>query len=170
MRIKQIPTSQWFYFKMAPNKNLWVNVLAIPILPLEKIIEMTGRIQNRTVVSYLDIKKGIETRLHFLTEWRDQIHNTLDEIVQYHSLDEVKDILIQIDDNVVKNKKLKVAVFLEENPDFNDSEKNQVNLLIINSIDILNENADREFQTIEKAISGLRSDVEKASYRSLQRI
>ncbi|ASV30803.1 hypothetical protein [Maribacter cobaltidurans] len=130
---------------------------------------MGGRIQEMKNTSYLVLKKDIETRLHFLTQWRNDINLKFENIIENNHIDEIKDMIIQIDDNINRNNKLKISLFLEENPDF-DGFENQINSLMISSIDTLNESAEREFEIIHEAMLHLKSNTGKNLVKDLKKI
>ncbi len=130
---------------------------------------MGGRIQEVKNTSYLALKREIETRLHFLTQWRNDINLKFENIIVNNNIDEIKDIIIQIDENIHRNNKLKISLFLDENPDF-DGSRNQINSMIMSSMDTLNDSAEREFKIIERAMSNLGIYTENQSSQYLKKI
>ena len=130
---------------------------------------MRGIIQEAQNTSCLALKKEIETRLHFLTQWRNDINLKFENIVVNNHIDEIKDIIIQIDDNIHRNNKLKISLFLDENPDF-DGSRDQINSMIMSSMDTLNDSAEREFKIIERAMSNLRTNTQNKSSLHLKKI
>lgn len=120
---------------------------------------MKEAMQHKAKDLYMEVKKDIESRLLLLSYWKKSIHDEIDNILSKTPIDEIKDLIVQIDESLAKNRKLKVAIFMEENPDFRDQRKGQVNTLILNSLDVLNENAQRELSILQMAISHLEADI-----------
>ncbi|RRQ50665.1 hypothetical protein DZC72_09075 [Maribacter algicola] len=112
-------------------------------------------LQDGTPDLYLEIKKDIESRLQLLNYWKKRINEDFELIVSKNPIDEIKDLMVQIEDNHARNRKLRVAIFLKENPDFKEQGKNQVNSLILSSLDFLNENAEKEIINLKIAMANL---------------
>lgn len=112
-------------------------------------------LQDGTPDLYVEIKKDIESRLQLLNYWKKRINEDFELIVSKNPIDEIKDLMVQIEDNHARNRKLRVAIFLKENPEFKEQGKNQVNSLILSSLDFLNENAEKEIVNLKIAMANL---------------
>lgn len=79
---------------------------------------MKDKVKKKTVGSYLDLKSDIEIRIQLLSYWKNKINLELKRVLSKNPIDEIKDLLVQIEESLSRNLKLKVAIFIEENPDF----------------------------------------------------
>lgn len=130
---------------------------------------MKEGIQRSMTDAYLGIKMEIESRLQLLNYWKNQINEDFEEVLSQNPIDEIKDLITQIEDALSRNKKLKVAIFMEESPDFRNQTGRQLNSLIIGSVETLNDNAEREVNTIKTAMSNLGMPKEKNRVLNLKR-
>ncbi|MDC6388997.1 hypothetical protein PP182_09920 [Maribacter sp. PR1] len=99
------------------------------------------------------VRQDIETRLHQLNLWKSEIQIGFDDIITRNPLDEIKDLLVYIDESIARNEKLMISLFLDRSADFEHHQSNRLNALMLASIDNLNENAEKEAENIKKAIS-----------------
>lgn len=130
---------------------------------------MKEGIQRSMTDAYLGIKMEIESRLQLLNYWKNQINEDFEEVLSQNPIDEIKDLITQIEDALSRNKKLKVVIFMEESPDFRNQTGRQLNSLIIGSVETLNDNAEREVNTIKTAMSNLGMPKEKNRVLNLKR-
>lgn len=109
--------------------------------------------QHKKAGLYVEVKKDIESRLQLLNLWKKSIRTQFDLILSKNPIDEIKDLILQIDEAISKNIKLRDAFYIEENQDLNGRARGQLNSLIINSLGVLNDNAEREVETLKTAMS-----------------
>lgn len=108
---------------------------------------------SRTPKLHLEIEKDIDSRLQTLHFWKQSIHEEFDRIILKNPLDEIKDLISQLDQASSRNNRLKVALFQEENPDFKEQRQGQVHSMILNSMEVFNENEEREIKALKAAIA-----------------
>ena len=114
---------------------------------------MSEPMQHKKSSLYIEVKRDIETRLQLLNFWKKSIRTQFDLILSKNPIDEIKDLIVQIEEAISKNIKLRDAIHIEENQDLNGRARGQVNSLIINSLGVLNDNAEREVETLKAAMS-----------------
>lgn len=114
---------------------------------------MSESMQHKKAGLFVEVKKDIESRLQLLNLWKKSIRTQFDLILSKNPIDEIKDLILQIDEAISKNIKLRDAIYIEENQDLNGRARGQLNSLIISSLGVLNDNAEREVETLKTAMS-----------------
>ncbi|WP_430905248.1 hypothetical protein [Maribacter flavus] len=114
---------------------------------------MSESMQHKKAGLYVEVKKDIESRLQLLNLWKKSIRTQFDLILSKNPIDEIKDLILQIDEAISKNIKLRDAIYIEENQDLNDRARGQLNSLILNSLGVLNDNSERDLETLKTAMS-----------------